>query len=151
MDATRVGEVALTQVGADRVLYSWTVHPIVDRPVRTALLVAFAIPFFWVIVRFFDPAHLFVAMGLLVAFLSGYFFPTTYELTDSGVHIRSRTYRGTKRWSEFASFHAYSDAVYLLHEQGGLRTRLVRGSLLLFKRNREQVLEIVQAHIDRPS
>lgn len=147
MDGARLGEVSLPRTDADTVLLSWTVHPIVDRPGKTALLAVLCIPFLGVLLRFFDPVYTVIAAGMLIMFLSGYFFPTSYHLTATGVTIRSRFYRGTKMWEEFDRWHAYPDAVFLLHPGSGVRNRLVRGSLLLLKNNRDEVLDVVRWHI----
>ncbi len=150
MEEARAGDIALPQVIEDSVILAWTVHPVVDRPARTALLVALSIPFLWVLLRFFEVAYTVIAVGLLLMFLSGYFFPTRYELTDVGVNIRSRFYRATRSWAEFDQWRAYADAVCLLRPDEGVRSRMNRNCLLLLKGNRDQVLGVITERLGDP-
>lgn len=144
MGGARVGEVSMARSSAERVLRTWRVHPLVDRPGRTLVLLGLTLPFLYFMYWFFDLQTALTAILLLAVFLSGHLLPTTYSLTEEGVTVHSRFHRSFRPWSDFARWHAYKDAVYLIYGGSVIRSRVLRGVLLLFKDNREEVLEVVK-------
>lgn len=147
MGRASADRVQMARSSAGRVVYSWRIHPLMDRPGRTAVFLCLTVPFLYFLYWFFDPGVSFLGAGLLALFLSSYILPTTYQITEDGIRVRSRLHRQFKNWSEFSDWHIYPDAVYLLYGGSVVRSRILKGILVHFRENKEEVLELLAGYL----
>ncbi|MDP2871543.1 MAG: FHA domain-containing protein [Bacillota bacterium] len=131
----------------ERVRLEYTVHQLVQQRRRGTIIVAALVAFFGVMWFFIIPGNTFMmAISLLIILgsVSAFLFPVHYKLTDAGVEIRGVLLRDSKKWTRFERYVIYPDAVQLLVSQRSLRGRVVKGSLVYFRDNRDEVLAVVR-------
>lgn len=129
---------------------SWTSHPLKKSKKKTLYLIL-ALFLIWSLV-FWATAYswgfLFLAVLILTASLSPFFFPTKYELTQDKVKVHFLAVKKEKAWSEFRSFYPDKNGVFISPFAGPSRLENYRGIYLRYEKNREQVLNFVKSKID---
>lgn len=134
----------------EQVLLEYSVHQLTQNPRKSALvggLLAVFLILLWFFVIPNNPTLLLVSIGVILASVSAFVFPMHYRLTEAGVEIRGVFIRDFKRWSRFQRYKAYPDAVQLLVSQRSIRGRIVKGTLIYFKDNRDEVMAIIENKI----
>jgi hypothetical protein len=131
----------------EQVLAEWSYHPLVETPRKSVLLVvllavAWATAYFW-----FQGWGLLMAAALTILPLQGYIFPSHYVLKQSGIEVRNMANRQDAKWSRFVDYHDFEDAVQLYYDSSNLRGRLLKGVLMFYDGNRDEVCRIVEEHI----
>lgn len=128
----------------------WTSHPLKKSRKKTVYLVL-ALFVIWSIV-FWATAYswgfLFLAVLILTASLSPYFFPTRYELTQEQVKVFFLAVKKIKTWSEFRSYYPDKNGVFISPFAKPTRLENYRGLYLRYERNQEEVLNFVKSKID---
>lgn len=129
--------------------FSWTVHPLWDHRVRSALLAGVLVLVLGVVrLSYPEPVWTVLAALLLFGSLIRYFFPTSYRLGPEGLEVR---FLGRSRlwpWSHFRSYYVGRTGVLLSPFPGPHRLENFRGHYLLFGPHREEVVDFVRAHVE---
>ena len=129
---------------------SWTSHPLKKSKKKTVYLIL-ALFLIWSLV-FWATAYswgfLFLAVLILTASLSPYFFPTKYELSQEKVKVHFLAVKKEKAWSEFRSFYPDKKGVFISPFAKPNRLENYRGLFLRYEGNQEEVLNFVKSKID---
>lgn len=92
--------------------------------------------------------YLLLAIFILMASLSAYFFPTSYEMTDEKIRVKYIATRKEKNWDSFRSFYADKNGVFLSPFPKPSRMENFRGLYVRYKDNQEEVLDFVKSKIN---
>ncbi len=129
---------------------SWTSHPLKKSKKKTVCLIS-ALFLIWSLV-FWATAYswgfLFLAVLILTASLSPYFFPTKYKLTQDKVKVHFLAVKKEKTWLEFRSFYPDKNGVFISPFAKPNRLENYRGLFLRYEGNQEEVLNFVKSKID---
>ena len=128
--------------------YVWVVHPLLDSPRKSVLLVLFL--FFLVIgIQF-----LFGSLGLTLLstfFLFGslrqYFFPFRYEVHDDRIAISSFFFKQNRLWNEFRSYYIDQHGILLSPFSKPSRLESFRGIYVRFGLDKSVVRELIQSKV----
>lgn len=128
-------------------LISWVVHPAKKRPV-IAILVAAFVALIAVGIYSWTLSPLFTALCTLVLLgsLSGFFFPTRYELHDDFVAVKYTVTSIKKEWSQYRSYHKDRNGVLLSPFATLSRLENFRGIYLRFG-DCDRVMSLVKSKI----
>ena len=129
---------------------SWTSHPLKKSRKKTIYLIL-ALFLIWSLVFWataYSWAFLFLAVLILTASLSPFFFPTRYELTQDKVKVHFLAVKKDKAWSEFRSYYPDKNGVFISPFAKPNRLENYRGLYLRYERNQEEVLSFVKAKIN---
>ena len=129
---------------------SWTSHPLKKSRKKTIYLIS-ALFLIWSLVFWataYSWAFLFLAVLILMASLSPFFFPTRYELTQDKVKVHFLAAKKEKAWSEFRSYYPDKNGVFISPFAKPNRLENYRGLYLRYERNQEEVLSFVKAKIN---
>ncbi len=126
----------------------WVVHPFKRNKKKTVFLILFLI-LVWGLVYWstLSLGYLLLAVFVLMASLSAYFFPTTYEMTDQKITVKYIATRKEKTWDTFRSFYADKNGVFLSPFPKPSRMENFRGLYVRYNDNKEEVLNFVREHI----
>jgi hypothetical protein len=130
---------------------TWRAHPLRQHPGRTA---AFCLVAAGVLAAAAEAGG---AWGFLLAAafmaLPGapYLFPTTYRVDAEGVAMHNPFAADRKAWARFTGYREFPDAVQLLFDASNPRGWLLRGHLLYFGGNRDEVMAAVRRHLAAPA
>jgi len=129
---------------------SWTSHPLRKSKKKTVYLIL-ALFLIWSLV-FWATAYswgfLFLAVLILTASLSPFFFPTRFELTQDKVKVHFLAVKKEKAWSEFRSFYPDKNGVFISPFAKPNRLENYRGLYLRYEGNQEEVLSLVKSKIN---
>jgi len=128
----------------------WKVHPLLDEALSKSLLLM-AIVLGTVLIAWFSFGHFFyglIALVVLVASLSSYFFPSYYTLGKEGIYREHLGHRRLRTWDEFRRVDVRTNGLFLSPFYRPTRLDSFRGFFLPLHKNREQVLYYVQCHVD---
>jgi len=133
----------------DTVLLVWDYHPFRHWQRRGRLFFALAaMAAIWVLAYLWlGPPGLLLSMAFTILPSAVQIFPTRYVLTERGVRLINWVSRDRQRWSAFESYVLYRDAVQLLFNQRSLRGWLLKGHLLFFAGNKDEVVELVNRFV----
>jgi len=126
----------------------WTAHPLVDDFPKSLLLVAIVVGVLVVVkISFLSEGFVLLAAILFLFALAKYFFPTKYELSEQGIEVWFLGYRYSRPWTAYSSFYNCRGGVHLSPFPEPNRLDTFRGSFLLCRKNREEVLAFVRTKI----
>lgn len=128
----------------------WVSHPLIERPVVSAVIILFVI-FLLVVVRilFEDWWWSALALFFLITSLAQYFFPTRYELDDEGITIKFLFTKKRRPWSEFRTFYKSARGVVLSPFLKPSRLDIYRGIHILCNNNRDEVIRFVSTKLKK--
>jgi len=132
---------------------SWRTHPFRENWKRSSL-VLLVLVIVWGFVYITSEGDI-VLTGLsvviLIGTLSPYFFSSEYKLDDEFIVQKRGSLVQKKRWKEFRNYHIGKRYIQLSPFTYASRLESFR-SMMLYVRpdNREQVLDLVRRHIDKP-
>ncbi len=126
----------------------WVVHPFKKNKKKTFFLILFLI-LVWGLVYWstYSLGYLLLAIFILMASLSAYFFPTTYEMTNEKITVKYIATKKEKTWETFRSFYADKNGVFLSPFPKPSRMENFRGLYVRYNDNKEEVLNFVKEHI----
>lgn len=96
----------------------------------------------------YSPFMTFLAIVILFAALSGFYFPTRYALYDDHFIAKTKTQALRKDWKQFRSYYPDKNGVLLSPFPRPSRLENFRGYYLKFSGNRDEVMRLVEARID---
>ena len=130
---------------------SWRCHPARRRPVRAALVAGLHV-ILGVAIALYTGSAPFAAVLTLVLFLSlsGFFFPTSYRLTDQGVRVKTLVTTFERPWSTYRSHWPDRNGVLLSPFPGRSRLENFRGLFVRFDDNRDEVVAFVKRFVAEP-
>lgn len=136
------------QDAQDKTLASWSYHPLASSPRKTVLLgvllvCAWVLAYYW-----FQGWGLFMAIFFTIGPLSGYILPSDYTLTTYGVEVKNLVHQQRFKWSKFVDYRDYPDAMQLYFDPRNLRGLLLKGVLLFYNENGEQIRVVVERHLE---
>jgi hypothetical protein len=150
-NVNEIASTVSTQKDTGAVL-EWRCHPAKRRP-----LVSIAVSLFVIVVAmsvFYSTdsrAFTVLALVVMLASLAKFYFPTSYQLSDETVTIKTTTTTISKPWSQYRSFYPDKNGILLSPFAEPSRLENFRGLYLMFAGNRDEVIAFAQAHIDRKS
>lgn len=123
---------------------AWTTFPFTRSWKVSAAVIAFLlVVFFFVYQWIHSIIFLTICMVLVIGSLAGFFFPTEFQLTETGLVVRSLFGTQERLWTSFRSFYPDRNGVLLSPFPRPSRLENFRGIYVRFDNNREQVLEFV--------
>jgi hypothetical protein len=126
---------------ARREEFEWTAHPARERPwTALGVLVAIVVVPPWLIGFEESFAWSLFAAVLLVLSLHRFYFATYYAMTEEGLTARSLAGRRSVRWGDVTRLEVGRSAAWLSAARGPGWREQRRGVLILFGRQREEVL-----------
>ena len=130
----------------------WSVFPFMEN-LRRSILVVLVILACGVLVyvAFKDAFLALLSLLILFASLHTYFSRTTYRLDRDGVVIRTSLAKTVKKWSDFKRYIADRKGVTLSPFAKPSRLDPFRSVRLLYKDNRDDVVEFISTYIGRGS
>jgi hypothetical protein len=132
----------------DQASLQWTAHPLVDDFPKSLLLIGIVIGVLVVVkLSFVNVGFIVVAAALFLVALAKYFFPTRYELSETGMKARFLGFRSSRPWTAYSSYYNCRGGVHLSPFSEPSRLDTFRGSFLLCRKNKEEVLAFVRRKI----
>lgn len=132
----------------DRVVLSWTVHPVRRRPVISALVIVLMLAIPTLITVLWEmPFMGGISFLMLFGSLAKFFFPTTYKLTSSAISVATMTQTVTKSYALYRSLWPDRNGVLLSPFAGPSRLEGFRGLYVMTEGNADEVLRILGQHI----
>lgn len=127
-------------------ILTWTVHPLVDRPLRSLLLIVILSTILAAVyLAYKSPFWVILSGMLLFVSLFGYFVPTSYELSEQGVQVKRGPNKYFLPWSRFRSYCFDSRGVLLSPFTEPNRLENFRGNYILIRQDRrEEVREFLR-------
>lgn len=123
----------------------WTTLPLTRNWKKSAAVILFlSILFLLVYYWIHSVVFVFIIMLMMIGSLSGFFFPTEYELNSKGVIVKSLFVKNEKPWSHFRSFYPDKNGILLSPFPRPSRLENFRGLYIRFENNRDQVIEYVK-------
>ena len=127
---------------------AWTTFPFSRNWKVSAGVIAFLlVVFFFVYQWIHSILFLTICMVLVIGSLAGFFFPTEFQLTETGLVVRSLFGTQERPWASFRSFYPDRNGVLLSPFPRPSRLENFRGVYVRFDNNREQVLAFVQQSV----
>ena len=133
---------------AARAALEWTAHPVKRRPLLSAVVTLFIL-LLAILVQTMTSSTLFGVLALIVltASLTKFYFPTSYKLTDRHVIVKTTLQTLTKNWSIYRSCYPDKNGILLSPFPEPSRLENFRGLYIMFSDNKDQVTAFVKAHI----
>jgi hypothetical protein len=126
----------------------WRAHPLVDDFPKSLVLIGIILGVLVVVkISFAHEGYVVLAGVLLVLALGKYFFPTRYELSDTGVRTTFLGHGYSRPWRVYSSVYNCRGGVHLSPFREPSRLDTFRGSFLLCRRNKKEVLAFVREKI----
>jgi len=131
-------------------ILKWTCHPFRQRP-WMAILVGLFISVISVSIYHWTEQRWFGVFSAVVLFasLAKFYFPTTYQLSDLRISVKTTTQTLHKEWSLYRSCWPDKNGVLLSTFAGASRLENFRGLYLLFNNNRDEVVAFIEARLNR--
>lgn len=135
----------------DSEILEWTCHPAKKNPKVTVAVSVFLVALV-VIVYFVTYSVWFMALGAAILFgsLASFYLPTRFRLTDEEITMKATTQKTTKKWNQFRSYYPDKNGVLLSPFVRPTRLENFRGMYVRFWNNRDEVIEFVKNHIEKP-
>lgn len=87
---------------------------------------------------------LFVLPIMLVASSAPHLFPSRYILTTEGIYWQNFVSKTFKPWLAFSKIGYYEDALELLYNPASVRNRILRGIIVYYDANQDEVKATVK-------
>ncbi len=128
----------------------WKVHPVKRRP-YVSILVSMFIFLVGIVINYSTQSQVFTILALIIllASLAKFYFPTSYELTETEIIIKTTTQTLKKNWSMFRSCYPDKNGILLSPFEDPSRLENFRGIYLMFHDNRDEVINFVKTHIEK--
>lgn len=129
----------------------WQCHPVRRKPVVSALVSVFVVVI-CMLVLYSTESQMLTLLGMVVLFasLAKFYFPTSYELSDQGITVKTTTQTLKKRWSQYRSCWPDKNGVLLSPFVERSRLENFRGQYLMFEGNRDEVIRYIEEHLGKP-
>ena len=126
----------------------WTSHPVKRRPLLSAVVTLFIL-LLALLVQNMTSSALFgvLAIVVLTASLTKFYFPTSYKLTDRHVIVKTTMQTLKKDWSIYRSCYPDKNGILLSPFPEPSRLENFRGMYIMFSDNKDEVTAFVKAHI----
>ncbi|MDQ3024074.1 MAG: hypothetical protein M3R04_06795 [bacterium] len=90
-----------------------------------------------------------LALAALLGMTANLFLPVRYRLDERGVTVHFLGVPNFRPWEHYRNYYVHDTGVHLTTMPTPSALDPFRGHLLLFNRNREEVVAMVKAHIKR--
>lgn len=127
---------------------AWKCHPVRRRPL-ISVLVSLLILVVGAAILFVMQSSLFAAFSVIVLFaaLAKFYWPTSYQLSDRKIRVKTTTQTLIKEWTIYRSCYADKNGILLSPFAEPTRLENFRGLYIMFDNNREEVTAFVKARI----
>ena len=131
----------------------WVVHPLVQEPLTRSALLILTVLAFGVLVSLSLEGGIYgiLAVIILVASLSRYFFAARHILDTTGLSVSHLIFSRKMPWSSFKRAVITPDGIFLSPFSTPHRLDSFRGVFLRFSGNQGEVVAFVQHHIQSRS
>jgi hypothetical protein len=128
----------------------WSVFPFMENLTRSIIVVVVILVCGVLVYLAFKDAFL-ALLSILILFVSlhTYFSRTSYRLDEDGVVIRTSLAKTIKKWSDFKRYIADRKGVTLSPFAKPSRLEPFRSVRLLYKDNKDDVVEFISTYIGR--
>jgi hypothetical protein len=120
-----------------------------ERPLRSAAVILFLIVVLWAIASSFGTAWIFLSTIILLVYLAGFFFPTSYLLDPESVSARGLLSRKKRHWSGLKKYYVGKKGVHLSPYTKPSKLETFRGIYLPFGGRREEILDFIEEKMSR--
>lgn len=129
-------------------LLEWTSHPMRKRPLAAVLVSIFILLVSFVVFSISSSAWFgLLALVVLFASLTKFYYPTRFRLTDEDVTIKTTMQTITKPWTQFRSCYPDRNGILLSPFPEPSRLENFRGIYLIFSGNNDAVTSFVRKQI----
>ncbi len=126
----------------------WTVHPAKENATKTVISLIFIIVFLLFIVIAYNIYWALLGFLFLVATLHSYYFPTSYEITEDEVIVKTIFAKNKRKLSEFKKTYAGKNGILLSPFRHKTFLNNFRGVFLLVpNQNKQEIMEFVNKKI----
>lgn len=131
--------------------FSWTVHPVAERPWQGVLLIGIIGFCTWLFWSGFGQFYGIFCLVVLLLAMAQFFIPTRYDLDEEGIEITSFfVVRHFRPWSDYRNFYDHKIGAHLTTFRRPSRLDAFRGNFIRFAPgNRKQVLAYLDEYIKR--
>ncbi len=148
-DQTKDSQAPVPEVTPGPVI-EWEVHPVKRRPwvsVAVSLFVVLVVA----VVRIATDSQVFAILAAIVmlASLAKFYFPTRYQLDESGVTVKTMTQTLKKEWSLYRSCYPDKNGILLSPFAGPSRLENFRGLYIMFDNRRDEVIAFCRSQIEK--
>ena len=132
----------------ETVLLEWTCHPVKRRP-TVSIAVTLLITLIGVSVLYWADSQFFAVLAMIVVFasLAKFYFPTSYKLTETHIHVKTTTQKVHREWGVFRSSYRDKNGILLSPFTEPSRLENFRGQYLMFNDNGDEVTSVVKEQI----
>lgn len=134
----------------EREILEWMTHPLRRKPLIATIVTIFIFTIGF-IVYYMTVSKAFTTLALVVLFasLTKFYFPTKFRLTDKKITIKTTTQTISKDWSIYRSYYPDNNGILLSPFANPSRLENFRGMYLIFADNKEDVVRFVKTHINK--
>ena len=120
--------------------FEWKVHPLIDRPLKSVMLMAVLIIIGYFIYHIFAPFFLLLYIVFFLFSFSSYWFPTLYRLSEESVLIKRLLFKFRKNLDYYRRIYTDKGGIFLSPYREHHFLERTRGLYLLCpKEKREEV------------
>jgi hypothetical protein len=127
----------------------WTVHPAKRDLTKTILSGFFVIGFLVFVGVFYGIFWSIFGFVVLLLSLHSYFFPTSYEITDDEVVIRSIFMTQRRKLNEFRKVYVGRNGTLLSPFRRKTFLDQFRGVFLLLPEKRDEILDLLRLRVEK--
>ncbi len=121
----------------------WQIHPARNSLAKTFISIVFIVLFLFLIARYYNVYWALLGLVFLFATLHSYYFPTTYEITDEEVIIKTIFSRQKRKLSEFRKAYSGKNGILLSPFRHKTFLNNFRGVFLLLPRERDEIIDFI--------
>ncbi|MEO0122676.1 MAG: hypothetical protein ABIL69_01555 [candidate division WOR-3 bacterium] len=122
----------------------WQVHPAKKNITKTILSTAFIIIFLSLIAIFYNLYWALLGLIFLIASLNSYYFPTTYEITDEEVIVKTIFSTNKRKLKEFKKYYIGKNGILLSPFTHKTFLNNFRGIFLLLPEERNEIINFIK-------
>ncbi len=122
----------------------WQTHPAKENITKTILSIAFIFIFVILIAIFYNLYWALLGLFFLLASLYSYYFPTTYEITDEEIIIKTIFTTQKRKLREFKKLYTGKNGILLSPFKHKTFLNNFRGVFLLLPKENNEILNFIK-------
>jgi len=126
----------------------WQTHPAKENITKTILSIAFIFIFVILIANFYNLYWALLGLVFLFASLHSYYFPTSYEITDEEIIIKTIFTTQKRKLSEFKRLYTGKNGILLSPFKHKTFLNNFRGVFLLLPREHNEIINFIKGKLD---
>jgi|UniRef100_A0A7V3VU58 energy-coupling factor transporter transmembrane protein EcfT len=122
----------------------WQVHPAKENPAKTLLSGTFIVVFLILIALVYNLYWALLGFIFLISSLHSYYFPTTYEITEDELIIKTVFSKQRRKLNEFKKFYIGKNGILLSPFIRRTFLNNFRGVFLLLPKERDEIVKFIK-------